>query len=1247
MDNNDNDVQDAGDMGLAGQTVWLLEVGVGVVGTTTTDADGNYLFEDLEAGNYFVRFDGNNVDGKTLVESNVGTDDTIDSDIDNTGTAGNHNTAVITLGEGENVRDVDAGVEDPGTAAIEGTVFMDNNDNSVEDAGDMVVSGVQVELLDANGDVIATATTDGSGNYRFDGLDAGDYSVRFPTTVDGKELVSSNVGGDDTIDSDADEGTGETGTITLGIGDVSSNNDAGIEDPGTGSLAGVVFMDNNDNSVEDAGDMRIANVTVELLNDAGDVIATATTNGNGEYLFDNLNAGDYSVRFPTNLDGKTLVDSNVGGNDDIDSDANTGTGETGTVNVGIGENVTDVDAGVEDPGTASIGNLVFLDNDGNGVFNAGDDRVDGVTVELLDENGDVIDTTTTNANGNYLFDNLDAGVYSVRFTAPDGTEFTTEGAAADDATNNDSDADLVTGETDQVTLDIGEAERDVDAGLVLSDTGDAAIEGTVFMDNNDNDVQDAGDMVISGVQVELLDDNGDVIATATTDGSGNYRFDGLDAGDYSVRFPTDVDGKLLVDANQGGDDTVDSDANQGTGETGTISLDIGEVSSNNDAGVRDPGTASLAGVVFMDNNDNSVEDAGDMRIANVAVELLDENGAVVGNTTTNGNGEYEFTNLDAGDYTVRFPTDVNGKVLVDSNAGGDDTIDSDADQGTGETQTVSLGIGERIEDLDAGVEDPAGSAIEGTVFMDNNDNSVQDAGDMAVAGVTVELLDDNGDVIATATTDGSGNYRFDGLEAGDYSVRFPTDVDGKVLVDANQGGDDTVDSDANQGTGETGTITLGINETSSNNDAGVEDPGTASLGDKVFIDTNGNGQQDAGEAGLDGVDVTLFDADGNVAGQTTTQNGGMYLFSGLAAGTYSVGFAEADGFDFTTANQGNDASDSDADQVTGLTGDYTLAIGEENLTVDAGVVAENGAPNPVDDTAMTCADDEVTVNVLSNDSDPDGDALAITEVDGQAITEGGSVTTGAGTVVTLQGGQLVINGEAAYAGLDIGESAVEAISYTISDGVDSSTADVNVTFKGDANDYDSLADSLPATGTFEVTGALANPDAFTLELSNTGDARFDGAVFDQAYCLSFFDPIPLDQGVAGDVTGADNAGVFEADQISGFNGETAADNLDLIQYIVAQNHEGNGTYDGWDVQFAIWELTDNIDTDDFTGIYTEATVANVDAILADAAANGEGFSFGGDGNNVGAIIDPNPQTPGVIEQPFIIGFNFDNYDCIC
>jgi uncharacterized protein (DUF2141 family) len=1014
--------------------------------------------------------------------------------------------------------------EAPATASLGGTYFMDNNDNSVQDGGDMVIAGATVQLFQ-NGQFVGSTTTDADGNYLFEDLAPGaGYTVRF-MEQDGKTFVEGNVGGDDTVDSDVTNvgtaGNGNTGAITLGAGEDKRNVDAGVEvvDPGTASLAGKVFMDNNDNNVEDAGDMAVAGVTVTLSNGQ-----TAVTDANGEYEFTGLAAGDYTVTFPTEFEGKTLVDSNVGGDDTIDSDADEGTGSTGTI-----------------------------------------------------------------------------------------------------------------------TLGIGERSEDNDAGLEVVDTGDAVIRGRVFMDNNDNSVDDNGDMGVAGVTVTLS--NGD---TTVTDADGNYEFTGLPAGDYTVTFPTEVDGKVLVDSNVGGDDTVDSDAGA-NGSTGTITVGIGEVSEDNDAGVEDPGTASLAGKVFMDNNDNNVEDAGDMAVAGVTVTLSNGQTAV-----TDANGEYEFTGLAAGDYTVTFPTEFEGKTLVDSNVGGDDTIDSDADEGTGSTGTITLGIGERSEDNDAGLEvvDTGDAVIRGRVFMDNNDNSVDDNGDMGVAGVTVTLS--NGD---TTVTDADGNYEFTGLPAGDYTVTFPTEVDGKVLVDSNVGGDDTVDSDAGAN-GSTGTITVGIGEVSDNNDAGVEDPGTASIGDKVFLDANGNGQQDPGEQGVDGVQVTLFNAAGMAISTITTTNGGMYLFDELDAGDYTVGFEAPDGFDLTQANIGNDASDSDADQGTGRTGTINLEIGEAERTVDAGLVEENDAPVAGDDEAIGCAEDDIVVDVLANDSDPDGDAIAVTSVGGQAIIEGETVTVD-GVEISLVGGQLVFNGSAQFEDLNIGEEATVSYDYHVSDGNGGVTeASVEVTFKGDANSVQDLFDSLPASGSYQIAADNeADPigdSAYDMLLNGTGDARFDGVVFNQAYCLSFFDPLNAAEtfadapSFAADVTDGKDGSVFLAGQTSFANGNAAADNLDLVNYILAQDYENDasGQYTGWEVQLAIWELTDDVNSSDIIALDPAyGDQADVDAIVADAIANGEGF-MAGTGDITSFIVDPNPAT-ATNSQPFIVAIDFEDFDCLC
>ena len=120
----------------------------------------------------------------------------------------------------------------------------------------------------------------------------------------------------------------------------------------------------------------------------------------------------------------------------------------------------------------------------------------------------------------------------------------------------------------------------------------------------------------------------------------------------------------------------------------------------------------------------------------------------------------------------------------------------------------------------------------------------------------------------------------------------------------------------------------------------VQEPAVGAIGDFVWDDLNGNGQQDTGEPGVANVTVTLYNsANVQVGSPQTTNASGGYLFSGLVPGDYYVVFSNPPaGYSLTAQNQGADATDSDANPTTGKTGVYTLSSGENELTVDAGLV---------------------------------------------------------------------------------------------------------------------------------------------------------------------------------------------------------------------------------------------------------------------------------------------------------------------
>ena len=116
----------------------------------------------------------------------------------------------------------------------------------------------------------------------------------------------------------------------------------------------------------------------------------------------------------------------------------------------------------------------------------------------------------------------------------------------------------------------------------------------------------------------------------------------------------------------------------------------------------------------------------------------------------------------------------------------------------------------------------------------------------------------------------------------------------------------------------------------------------AALGDFVWLDTNFNGIQDAGEIGVANVTVRLLDGNGNELATTTTDANGLYSFTNLAPGTYRVDFVPPTGYTISPANQGtNDAIDSDASATTGETANVTLAAGEVNNTLDAGLYLQS------------------------------------------------------------------------------------------------------------------------------------------------------------------------------------------------------------------------------------------------------------------------------------------------------------------
>jgi len=241
------------------------------------------------------------------------------------------------------------------------------------------------------------------------------------------------------------------------------------------------------------------------------------------------------------------------------------------------------------------------------------------------------------------------------------------------------------------------------------------------------------------------------------------------------------------------------------------------------------------------------------------------------------------------------------------------------------------------------------------VWEDSNANGIQDSGESGIAGVTVKLYNTNGVELKSVTTNGSGKYEFCGLSNGDYIVEVVKPKDYEITK-ANQGSNDSRDSDVNPATGKTLAVTIN-NANNSSVDAGLVKKDSNSdndganikgicLGDYVWYDKNLNGVQDEKELGVVDVPVYLYDAngnnvkdiDGNVVKATKTNKSGHYKFCNLTPGKdYKIKIDIPNTYLATLTNRGDDTKDSDINSNGEI---FVKSPTKDNMSLDAGIYCE-------------------------------------------------------------------------------------------------------------------------------------------------------------------------------------------------------------------------------------------------------------------------------------------------------------------
>ena len=662
---------------------------------------------------------------------------------------------------------------------------------------------------------------------------------------------------------------------------------------------------------------------------------TAVTDAEGKYSFVGLPLGEYTVSVvdPTSgpLAGTKPTEAYTGRyktTADVTIKAETGS-------------VIDVNFGFVKP--ASVGDKVWMDVNRDGIQDADEPAMPGVTVTLTradgsavtDASGNPVAAVTTDANGQYKFENLLPGDYKVTFTNPAGYEATVSDAGDDrGADSNGTEA--------AVSLTQGQDDATVDYGLV----GTGVIGDQLFVDVNQNggSAPDAGDKPLAGVKVTLTwTGPGGITRTyeTTTDAEGKYKFENLLPGEYKVSVDPetllkaeplldvlthspagDVDAKKVVSEDAKADkDKLAQAFNLNTSVTLT-----GENNSNLD---QDWGFGISADTAIL----KAITDPDEQ--AQESFEFTPGQRVTYTLTLTN-NGPGVATGVKASDELpsgVSF-VEAQGDGSYDSATGVWDLSGLTLAKGDVKKITITVEItGEgagklvtnvaRITHQDQAGDDPTnnessasfkgGYNLGGTIYRDSDASYSESDSEQRFKGVTVALLNEDGTPVLdangdpmTATTDENGAYQFVGLAPASYRV---------VIVDPDKGDlAGLIPTQAYTGKGETQASVTISDASVQGVDFGLVAPAT--IGDRVWNDADGNGA-DNGEPGVPGVTVILKDANGVEVGRTTTDANGNYRFTGLVPGTYTVDIEVPAGFNAAT---------------TSMT--VTVGEGEEKLDVD-------------------------------------------------------------------------------------------------------------------------------------------------------------------------------------------------------------------------------------------------------------------------------------------------------------------------
>jgi uncharacterized repeat protein (TIGR01451 family) len=817
-------------------------------------------------------------------------------------------------------------------SSIAGTVYADGNNDGLKGGAEAGIAGVSMLLngTDNYGNVLTNlaATTDASGNYVFSDRSAGNYAIselQPAAYLDGKEAAGTSAG-------TATDATGDSiSAIALPLNTAATGYLFGEVLPAT--VSGFIFIDRNADAVrnvtgvpatDESAGLTSVGLTLTGNNDLGPVNLTVNSGINGAYSFTGLRPGTYQV-LETTLGGVTHTGMTIGSNGGNDGAtalaANTavpGLTKHTVSNIVLAAGAAAINYNFGESGQG-LGGVVYADANNNGIKDAGEPGIGGVSITLSGNTSGGQDvcvaispnpcTIQTDASGGYTFAGLPA-------SSAAGYTLTEQSQASAPLSGYGDGIDSL-GSVNGVAS--GAMSNDKFTGIVIAagtigtayNFGEiaASIAGKVYLDVDRSNTLNAADTPIAGVTVTLSGTaaNGANVCTllascvGSTDAAGNFSFIGLPASNASGYSVTETQPGDYVDAanTPGTGATAAGTASVVGGNTvfGAIVLGAGQAGVNYLYG---EAAGSISGVVYHDANNDGIKGAGESGVAGATITLT---GTAAGGgtpcglaacvTTSAADGSYTFNNVrnanvNAGGYTLTETQPaayLDGKVrkgtiggapcaaCVDSVPNVIGNLPFNAANGA-----LNFNFGELLA-----------ARIDGRVYLDMNDDASFGAGEQ-LAGVTLTLsgTNDLGAALNLSTTTAAdGSYQFTGLRPSNGAGYSVTETHPAAYSDF-PGASGTQPGTVNgalTGTASPNAIS-GIVIASNGAGAGYNfrEIG-ASISGVVYFDADSNNIRNGGEQGVSGIIVKLSGPSSRTA---VTDANGAFSFTGLAAGSYAL-----------------------------------------------------------------------------------------------------------------------------------------------------------------------------------------------------------------------------------------------------------------------------------------------------------------------------------------------------------------------